>query len=140
MAKKMQYQAREHKHKASHLNNIFDGATYQKLHHRHVHVDHLPLLHKYFEDKRNCALGLSTDGFAPHKHRKKTAWPLIIFNYNLPPDIRFHIKHILSLGVIPGPKKPHDIDSFLWPLLEELSLLAHGVCAYDVLNNVIFSL
>ncbi|KAF5349012.1 hypothetical protein D9758_012678 [Tetrapyrgos nigripes] len=140
MVEKMQYRAREHKHKAGHLNDIFDGTTYRKLHRRHVHINHTPLPHKYFEDERDCALGLSTDGFAPHKCRKKTAWPLIIFNYNLPPDICFHVEHILSLGVIPGPKKPHDIDSFLWPLLEELSLLARGVCAYDVLNNVIFSL
>ncbi|KAF5337458.1 hypothetical protein D9758_018018 [Tetrapyrgos nigripes] len=140
MVEKMQYRAREHKHKAGHLNDIFDGTTYRKLRRRHVHINHTPLPHKYFEDERDCALGLSTDGFAPHKRRKKTAWPLIIFNYNLPPDIRFHVEHILSLGVIPGPKKPHDIDSFLWPLLKELSLLAGGVRAYDVLNNVIFSL
>jgi len=38
---------------------------------------------------------------------------LIIFNYNLPPDVRFHINNILALGVIPGPKKPIDADSFL---------------------------
>ncbi|KAF5342763.1 hypothetical protein D9758_017036 [Tetrapyrgos nigripes] len=107
---------------------------------RHVHIDCQSLRHKYFEDSRDIALGLTTDGFAPHKRRKKMAWPLILFNYNLHPDIRFHIENILSLGVIPGPKKPHDIDSFLWPLLEELSRLAHGVCSYDVVNNVIFPL
>ncbi|KAF5367732.1 hypothetical protein D9758_009908 [Tetrapyrgos nigripes] len=140
MAKKMQYRAKEHKHEAGHYDDIFDSTAYRKLCHRHVHVDHQPLLHNYFEDDCDTALGLSTDSFAPHKQWKKSAWPLILFNYNLHPDIHFLLKNILSLGVIPGPKKPHNIESFLWPLLEEFSLLSHGVRAYDVLNNVIFSL
>jgi hypothetical protein len=42
---------------------------------------------KYFKDDRDMALGLSTDVFAPFKKHKLTAWPLIIFNYNLPPEI-----------------------------------------------------
>jgi hypothetical protein len=69
-----------------------------------------------------------------------TAWPLIIFLYNLPPEIRFHLENILSLGVIPGPKKPKDIDSFLWPFVEEILLLGKGVPAFDVLSREKFDL
>jgi len=65
---------------------------------------------------------------------------LIIFNYNLPPDVRFHINNILALGVIPGPKKPIDADSFLWPLLQELFKLSVGVRAFDILTGKIFAL
>ena len=68
------------------------------------------------------------------------AWPLIIFNYNLPPEICFHTENILSLGVIPGPRKPVDADSFLIPLFMELDCLAEGVCAFSVLQSKIFSL
>jgi len=83
--------------------------------------------HKYFDDECDIALGLSTDGFTPFKQRKNTAWPLIIFNYNLPSKIWFHIDNILLLRVIPGPKKPVDVDSFLWPLIKELLQLAAGI-------------
>ncbi|KAF7348742.1 hypothetical protein MVEN_01393300 [Mycena venus] len=71
---------------------------------------------------------------------KKTCWPLILFNYNLPPEIRFHLKHILCVGVIPGPKKPQDADSFLWPLIEELLKLELGVSAFDISASEKFAL
>lgn len=140
IAEKMKYRAHEHKHVAGITSDVFDGTTYRKLCQRHVHVNGVQRFPRYFEDSRDVALGLSTDGFAPHKRRKKTAWPLILFNYNLPPDIRFHLEHILALGVIPGPNKPHDIDSFIWPLIQELNRLADGVAAYDILGNAMFSL
>ncbi|KAF5366150.1 hypothetical protein D9758_005818 [Tetrapyrgos nigripes] len=91
---------------------------------------------------REVALGLSTDGFAPFKKWSKTAWPIILINYNLPPDVRCHLEHILSLGVIPGPTKPHNWDSFLWPLMEELSQLAsdRDVPTVDILESVLFPL
>ncbi|KAF5343759.1 hypothetical protein D9758_015334 [Tetrapyrgos nigripes] len=92
---------------------------------------------KYFVDPCEVALGLSTDSFAPFKKWSKTTWPIILVNYNLPPDVHCHLKHILSLGVIPGPTKPHDWDLFLWPLMEELSVLAsdQGVPTVDILQD-----
>ena len=81
---------------------------------------------------------MSTDGFGPFKHRNKAAWPLILFNYNLSPEERFCKKHIISLGSIP--KKPLDLDSFLWPLIQELLQLGIGVSAFDALSRSIFTL
>jgi hypothetical protein len=91
--------------------------------------------HRFFAEDTDIALGLSTDGFAPFKKRSQTAWPLLIFNYNLPPDIRFHLEHVICLGVVPGPRKPHSFDSFLWPLVEELLRLEMGIAAFDGLSN-----
>ena len=71
---------------------------------------------------------------------KNTTWPIILFNYNLPPEIQFHVNQIIALGVIPGPKKPQDFDLFLWPFLQELLLLAHGVRTFDVLGGTFFAL
>lgn len=120
--------------------DIFDGTHYKELCETHVTVNTKTLPCKYFSDPRDIALGLSTDGFAPFNKRKKTAWPLLVFNYNLPPDIRFHAEHLLSLGVIPGPKKPKDADSFLWPFLQEIFHLACGVKALDILTKTFFLL
>ncbi|KAJ3501992.1 hypothetical protein NLJ89_g9087 [Agrocybe chaxingu] len=42
--------------------------------------------------------------------------------------------------LIPGPKKPIDIDSFLWPAIVEFIKLAHGVAAFDILESEMFAL
>ena len=120
--------------------DIFDGSHYSNLCKAYVKVNDKVFNHTYFSDPRDVALGLSSDGFAPFNKRKSTAWPIIIFNYNLPPEIRFLVDNILSLGVIPGPKKPQDCDSFLWPFIQELLRLAQGVHAFDVLTNSLFLL
>src|SRR6266550_3726598 len=85
-------------------------------------------------------IGLSTDGVAIFKKRSKTAWPIVLFNYNLPPDIRFHKKNLIPVGVIPGPKKPTDMDSFLYPLVQELLQFEIGVKAFDTLTKTLFIL
>lgn len=122
------------------IADVFDGSHYSMLRKTRVNIDHKVFGHSYFSDPRDVALGLSSDGFAPFNKRKSTAWPIIIFNYNLPPEIRFHVSNILSLGVIPGPKKPQDCDSFLWPFVQELLRLAQGVRAFDVLTKTLFIL
>ena len=94
----------------------------------------------HFSDPRDIALGFTTDGFALHKRRSKTAWPLLGINYNLSPDVRNHQEHFIPLGSIPGPKKPQDFDSFIWPLMQELLQLELGVKAYDALSDALFIL
>lgn len=84
--------------------------------------------------------GLSTNGFAPWKRRKKTCWPLLLYNYNLPPNIRFHLEYILCIGVIPGPRKPKDFDSFIWPMVQEFLKLEHDTWAFDVSSSEMFVL
>jgi hypothetical protein len=139
MAERMHYRARVHKHTPGKISDVFDGTHYRSLRGLHVRLNGKKLSHKYFEDHRDIALGLSADGFSPFKKRKATAWAFILFNYNLPPDIRFHIENILALGVI-GPRKPVDPDSFLWPAIQELLHLLVGVRAFDALTSAIFCL
>lgn len=51
---------------------------------------------------------------------------MILLNLNLPPDQRYKVDNILSSILIPGPKKPKDINSFLRPLVDELIDLENG--------------
>ncbi len=88
MAKQMCYRS-EHEHTPGIVTDISDGSRYRNLCAHKIHINGTAFAQRYFEDLRDIALGLSTDGFAPHKRRKSTAWPLILFNYNLPPDVRF---------------------------------------------------
>ena len=136
LAEAMQYRG-QYKHEAGMIGDVFDGKDYQHLQNSDITLDGEVLKDsngkalgtKYFEDPRDVALGLSTDGFSVHG---STFWPLIIFLYNLPPTIRFLLENIFALGIIPG--KPVLTDTFLWPFLQELRKLASGVTAYDILS------
>jgi hypothetical protein len=136
----MQYRS-EFTHDPAVVKDVFDCTLYRSLISRFVApVVGAALGTKYFADPRDLALGLSTDGYAPFKKRKKTAWPILLFNYNLPPDVRFHQDEVICVGVVPGPKKPIDFDSFLWPLVEELLDLELGVTAWDAVKQEQFTL
>jgi len=140
-ASAMQYRS-QYQHVPGSFRDVFDGVNYQALRSAPVtvHGEPINLPTTYFQDPHDIALGLSTDGYGIFTHGQATAWPLILFNYNLPPETRFHSDNLLPLGVIPGPNKPADIDSFLIPLAEELFQLAAGVETYDVLSNSRFKL
>ena len=138
----LQYCADEHKktHMPRTKMDIFDGLHYRSLLGQRVVVGGQRLTHNYFSDDRDIALGFAMDGFAPFKKWKHTTWILLIFNYNLPLDKRFQKDNILCAGIIPGPKKPWDTDSFIYPLVQELLELMTGVSAYDALLSSLFVL
>jgi hypothetical protein len=130
----------KHVHVEGLMTDVYDSKNYRDLLEREVMLDGQPLGHCFFSDHRDVALGISTDGFLPFKNCRLTAWPVILFNYNLPPDVRFLLDHIICIGVIPGPKKPRDLDSFLWPLISEFLRLAEGVRAYNGIQKQLFKM
>lgn len=111
--------------------DVFDGEHYLSLLEERVVIGDEKLGHCFFSDHRDIALGISFDGFCPFKRRKQTCWPIIAFNYNLPPEERFHLDNIICLGVIPGPTQAKDTDPFLWPLVNEMLTFARGITAFD---------
>ena len=138
----LQYCADEHAktHIPGMTMDIFDGLHYCVLLGKCVVAGGQHLAHYYFSDHRDIALGFATDSFAPFKKWKHTTWILLVFNYNLPPDERFQKDNILCVGIIPGPKKPWDADSFIYPLMQELLKLATSVSTYDALSYSLFTL
>ena len=136
-AEKMQYQS-NHVHNPTKSTDIFDGTHYTLLLGKCVTIGNEELPMWFFSNPRDIALGLSTDGFCPFKHWNKAAWLLILFNYNLPPDKRSYKKNIISLGSIP--KKPLDLDSCLWLVIQELLQLEIGVSAFNALLQSNFTL
>ena len=69
-------------------------------------------------------------------------WTRLIDSLTSPSNrvLRACSTNILALGVVPGPNKPVDMDSFLIPLAEELFQLAAGVKTYNGLSNSHFNL
>ncbi len=93
---------------------------------------------KFAADPRHIRLGLATDGLNPfgEKSSSWSTWPVMFFNYNLPPWLvtkRFFV--ILSL-IIPGPEsvKVANFDVYLEPVIEELEELWKGVARLDILQ------
>lgn len=85
-----------------------------------------------FKSPRDIALLFSTDGVQIFKRRARfETWPLLVQILNLPPTERIKDENYMMLGTIPGSKAPKDIDSFLWPFLQELDTLHAGVLAYN---------
>jgi len=138
---------------SSPLKDIFDSQHYRHLCQERVSIPSengegfTTLQHLYFEDERDVALGLALDGFTFYETLGKSAqktkyntWSLILINYNLDPTIRTHRKHVLPLGMVPGPGSPKHIGSFLYCLRRELIILAQGVSTYDRVNRQYFSL
>ncbi|KAJ3536584.1 hypothetical protein NMY22_g5977 [Coprinellus aureogranulatus] len=125
------------------IKDVFDGAHYQRLLKKPVSINGEEQQHTYFHNPQDVAFSVCTDGFLlfGRKRRGPTATPILIQNYNLPPHLRTHFKHLICVGVIPGPKHPKDIASFRYPLEQECILLAgKGVVAYDASTKKNFRL
>lgn len=117
------------------VEDIFDGLVYKTLLETKVVVGDHPQDYTFFSAETDIALGVATDGFSPFKNRKQTCWPIVVYNLNLPPDLRILFEHLICAGVIPGPKKPKDFDSFLFPFTMEGLELALGVAAKHCLRK-----
>ena len=122
------------------MTDVFDGSHYLGLLQKEVTINSHGLGHTYFSDPRDIALGLATDGVNPWRRRKSTFWPILLYNFNLPPEERSHDNNAICIGEVPGPEKPKDMDSFLYPAVQELLKLSVGVRAYDVVEEEVFTL
>lgn len=59
------------------------------------------------------------------------AWPIPLYNLNLPRAERVKAENVIPVGLVPGPKGPVDIESFLRPLIDEFHVLGRGIAAVD---------
>src|SRR5947209_7805817 len=93
-------------------------------------MKHLKEKKKLFTQVSDIALGLTGDGvplFKSFNWGKMACFPLMLTNFNLPPEERNKAENILLLGVIPGLSEPKLMNTFLYPLVQELLLLEAGI-------------
>lgn len=110
------------------LSDFWSGQHYKKLHRQGL-----------FNDPRDVALSFSTDGVNVTRQRTQTVWPGVITNHNLPPETRY--RSLMLTVLIPGPREPKDLTSFLKPIVAELmSLSSLGLEAWDASRNEVFRL
>ena len=93
------------------------------------------LFPSFGSDARNLRLGLATDGMNPFGNLSSnhSSWPVLLMIYNLPPWLCMKRKYVMLCMMISGPRQPgNDIDVYLSPLIEDLTLLwEEGVDAFD---------
>jgi hypothetical protein len=75
---------------------------------------------------------LSIDGAQLYRNKKSDCWIYIWIILDLAPDKRYKIRNIIPGGVIPGPGKPKNLDSFLFPGLSHVSAIQkEGLSIWD---------
>ena len=78
------------------------------------------------------ALQFSIDGAQLRADRPSEAWFFIWVIHNLPPTMRYKKAYVIPGAIVPGPKKPWDIDSFMFPSLYHVAALQReGLTIFD---------
>jgi hypothetical protein len=124
------------------IGDIFDSEHYRNLCGRKVTIDGRKMPYRYFSQDTDIAFATCLDGYLLYKRRRggPSATPILVQLYNLPPEIRTHINRLICLGVIPGPKSPKLLYTFLYPLDQELVALAIGIKTFDCRTKEYFDL
>ena len=94
------------------IADVFDGMRYKSL-----------INSGFFLDPRDVALMGSTDGYQIFRQKRNDCWIVLLLNANLPPSERVKKDNLMISAMFPGPKQLKDINSFLWPLIQELKKL-----------------
>jgi hypothetical protein len=91
-----------------------------------------------FQDPRDIAFALSTDGAQLTMKKQSNTWLLILIILNLPGSIRYQTgKGIINFAT-PGPNSPGDIESFIWRLFQEMARASEGIWMWDAIDSAYF--
>jgi hypothetical protein len=113
------------------MHDFFDGDLYHQF-----HIGQL----KLFQDHHDVALQLSVDGVQVTNKHNHEIISVIFINLNLPPNQHYKVQNIMASTIIPRPKKPKNIDTFLHPMVDELKQLNTGIDCYDAATDSDFTL
>ncbi|GJE88558.1 hypothetical protein PsYK624_046410 [Phanerochaete sordida] len=80
----------------------------------------------------DTVLLMSLDGAQLYQNKVSDCWIYLWVVLDHSPDVRYKKKHVLVGGIIPGPNKPKNVDSFLFPGLHHVSaLMREGMSIWD---------
>ena len=84
----------------------------------------------------DIVLMLSIDGAQLYAHKASDCWIYLWVIMDLSPDEQYKKRHVLPGGFIPGPNKPKNIDSFLFPGLHHVcALQSEGLHIWDAFRD-----
>jgi hypothetical protein len=89
--------------------------------------------------ENDVTLMFSIDGAQLYQSKVSDCWIYIWVIMNYAPDIRYKKRYILPGAFIPGPNKPKNLESFLYPGLTHLSVLQkEGLKVWDAEQQTVF--
>ena len=97
------------------LSDIYDGQVWKQF---HVYKGQ-----PFLSEPHNLAVMLNCDWFQPFAQSRYTVGVIYLVILNLPRAIRFRPENIIITSIIPGPKEPKSMNSYLRPLVKELNAL-----------------
>ena len=101
--------------------------------------DYLERIRKGEISDNDIVLMLSVDGAQLYAHKASDCWMYIWVIMDLSPDERYKKAYVLPGGFIPGPNKPKNMDSFLFPGLHHLcALQQEGLYIWGASTNQLF--
>ena len=81
----------------------------------------------------------SMDGAQLYKNKASDCWIYIWILLNLAPDKRYKKRYVMPGAIIPGPNKPKNTDSFMYPGLHHVAALQkEGFRMWDACRRTIF--
>lgn len=87
-------------------------------------------------NEHDIVLMVSMDGAQLYESKESDCWIYIWIIANLPPNTRYRKLSVLPGGFIPGPKKPKNVDSFLFPGMHHLAAIQReGLAIWDPISN-----
>ena len=93
-----------------------------------------------FGDKRDTAISISSDGAQLTMKKQSNMWLLIVILLNLPPEICYQSQNVIFPLAIPGPLAPGNVESFIYPLFEEMAQASVGMWTWDAVDSSYFVL
>ena len=93
-----------------------------------------------FRDGRDTALSISSDGAQLTMKKQSNMWLLIVVLLNLPPEMCYKANNVIIPLAIPGPLAPSNIESFIYPLFEEMAMASVGMWTWDAVDSSYFVL
>lgn len=84
----------------------------------------------------DLTLMLSIDGAQLYEHKASDCWIYIWVIFELGPDQRYKKRYVFPGAIIPGPRKPRNLESFLFPGLYHIAALQReGLKIWDSLEQ-----
>lgn len=102
-----------------------------------VHIHHYKSM-GLFQDCRDIAFAISTDGAQLTMKKHSNTWILIFILLNLPPELRYKSNSIFYPFAIPGPNSPGNVESFFWLFFQEMMMASEGIWMWDAVDSSYF--
>ena len=101
--------------------------------------DYLDAVNRGDITSNDMALLFSIDGAQLYQNKQSDCWIAIWVILDHAPHGRYKKKHVLPACFIPGPNKPKNVDSYIFPGLHHLAALQkEGLMVWDALEDRLF--